>query len=103
MRPRTVADALEYPASWLRDLGLSLDLRCACSHARILPLRMLVNEHPHLAATALGRIVLRLRCQARCRQSPSRVVLLDAVEHASHQGNARALPPPWHLVLIGDE
>ncbi len=102
MRPHTPEDALLYPTSWIRDLGLSLDIRCPCSHSRQLPLRALLRDHPHLAMEPLGRIVLRLTCQATCRQHPTRVVLLDVVEHASHAGNARSSPLPWHLVLVGD-
>ncbi len=103
MRPRSAADALLYHTAWLRDLGLSLDLRCACTHSRQLALRLLLRDHPHLAAAPLGRIVPRLRCQAMCRQPPSRVVLLDVVEHAAREGNARSGPPAWELVLVGDE
>ncbi len=102
MRPQTTSDALFVTASDCAALGLSLDLRCACSYSRQVPFRMMVRDHPHLARVPLGRIMLRLRCSGRCRQPPVRVVLLDIVEHAAHAGNAQSTPLPWQLVLVGE-
>ena len=102
MRPRTPADALEYPAAWLRDLHLSLDLRCACTWSIQPSLRLMLTRHPSLATEPLGRILLRLRCQRTCRQPPTRVALLHADEHAARAGNGRGGPAAWELVLVGE-
>ena len=102
MRLQTTSDALFITASNCAALGLSLDLRCSCSHSRQVPFRMMVRDHPQLARTPLGRILLRLRCFGRCRRPPVRAVLLDIVEHAAHAGNARSTPLPWQLVLVGE-
>lgn len=101
MHPDT-STVLLFTAADCAAVGLSLDLRCACSFSRVIPFRMMVRDNPCLAKASLERILPRLRCSKRCRQPPSRAVLLNAVEHASHAGSARTSPLSWHQVLIGD-
>jgi hypothetical protein len=100
MRPRTAADALEYPIAWLRDLELSLDIRCACHASSTLSFRLMLDEQPGLVRMPLGRVLIRMRCQRTCRGKPTRVALLHHVEHATWAGQ-KSRPRPWELVLIG--
>jgi len=88
------------PAGELRDLALSLDIRCSCGRTTTPPFRAMLVDRPKLASVALGQIVIRIRCQA-CGQPPVRVALVMATEHAARAGDGRG-PRPWEVVLVGD-
>lgn len=99
MRPTSPAEALLLSASACRDLGLSLELCCWCGRTAVRPFRLMLDERPVLASVALGQIVMRVRCQA-CAKPPSRVLLINAAEHAA-AGYSQPGQAPWELVLFG--
>ncbi|MCQ8279828.1 hypothetical protein NFI95_15395 [Acetobacteraceae bacterium KSS8] len=102
MRPSDITHARAVQMHALRDLGLSLEIGCACFAATVPPIRLMLTKHPHLANRPLGWVVDRLRCSRACRGKPTRVVLLDAHEHASWLGHKGDRPMPWHVVLVGE-
>jgi hypothetical protein len=74
MRPTTPTEALACTPSTLADLGLSLEIRCACSWSQVPPFRLMVRERPHLAHVPLGQICRACGAPARAasRRSGSR-------------------------------
>ena len=56
-----------FPPGWLRDLGLSLKIRCGCSAMSKLWIRGLVEQRSQIAGRSFGAVIDALRCRTGCR------------------------------------
>jgi hypothetical protein len=99
MRPRTPADALTLTCTTYRELGLSLEIGCACGRTTLSGFRGLLIEHPSFARVEIGRIVPRLRCKA-CSRPPARVALVHPAEAALAAANGPG-SGRWEVLLLG--